>query len=154
MAKQQTLGTEFWVGIFVIAGMAAFSYLAVNIAGIQFSDAGHYRVTAQFIDIAGLKLGAPVEVAGVRIGQVDRISLEGTNALVSLQIRNEYTLRDDDIAQIRTKGIIGDKYIKISPGASDITIEPGGKVFDTESSVDFEDIIGRFIHSMSKDKDE
>ena len=154
MAKQNVLSADFWVGLFVIAGMLALSYLAVNIAGIQLSGAGHYNVSAQFIDIAGLKLRAPVEVAGVRIGQVDRISLNGTDALVNLQIRNEFSLRDDDIAQIRTKGIIGDKYIKISPGASDMTIESGGRIFDTESSVDFEDIIGRFIHNMDKDKSE
>ncbi|HMO18801.1 MAG TPA: outer membrane lipid asymmetry maintenance protein MlaD [Oligoflexia bacterium] len=148
------LGIEFWVGLFVLAGITAFSYLAINIAGIRFSDAGFYKIKAQFVDVAGLKLGAPVEVAGVRIGQVDSVKLEGGQALLTLSIKNGISLREDDIAQIRTKGIIGDKYVRISPGASEMLIEEGGKIFDTESSVDFEEIVGKFIHSIDKGKDE
>jgi len=148
------LGIEFWVGIFVLAGMGCFSYLAINIAGIRFSDSGFYKVEAQFVDVSGLKLGAPVEVAGVRIGQVDSVKLDGGQAILTLQIREGISLRDDDIAQIRTKGIIGDKYVRISPGASDLLIDEGGRINDTESSVDFEEIVGKFIHSLDSGKEE
>lgn len=149
-----SFGIELWVGLFVIIGMACFAYLAVNIASIRFSDAGYYRINAKFSDVSGLKLGAPLEIAGVRIGQVERVTLDNSEAIVTLQVRDGYTLRDDDIAQIRTKGIIGDKYVRLSPGASDIKIEEGGMIFDTESSVDFEEIVGKFIHNINSGKEE
>lgn len=145
------LGTEFWVGLFVIIGLLAFSYIAINVARMKFSDHGYKKITASFTDVSGLKLGAPVEVAGVQIGSVDSVDLEETRALVTLQVEESFPVREDDIAQIRTKGIIGDKYVRLSPGGSDITLENGGKLSDTESSVDFEDVIGKFIHSLDKD---
>lgn len=148
------LGIQFWVGLFVILGILASSYLAINIAGMSFSNSGTYRISAEFNDISGLKDGAPVEIAGVRIGEVAGIRLNSTRAIADLLIKNEFQLRSEDIAQIRTKGIIGDKYVRISPGGSDIVLEPGEMITDTESSVDFEDIIGKFIYSLNKDSDE
>jgi phospholipid/cholesterol/gamma-HCH transport system substrate-binding protein len=147
-----SIGIELWVGLFVIIGMACFAYLAINIASIRFSDAGYYRITARFSDVSGLKLGAPLEIAGVRIGQVENVTLDNSEAIVTLQVRDGYSLRDDDIVQIRTKGIIGDKYVRVSPGASDMKIEEGGVIYDTESSVDFEEIVGKFIHNMNSGK--
>jgi phospholipid/cholesterol/gamma-HCH transport system substrate-binding protein len=67
---------------------------------------------------------------------------------VELKISNSVKLRDDDIAAIRTKGIIGDRYVKISRGSSDIYVEPGQRITETESVVDFEDIIGKIIHNI------
>jgi len=121
---------------------------------MRFSNSGEYKIDAEFNDISGLKDGAPVEIAGVQIGEVKGIRLNSTRAIVNLQIKNEFKLRSEDIAQIRTKGIIGDKYVRISPGGSDIVLEPGEMITDTESSVDFEDIIGKFIYSLDKDSDD
>jgi len=67
-----------------------------------------------------------------------------------MQVREGVALRDDDIAQIRTKGIIGDKYIRISPGGSDETIASGGEITITDSAVDFEAIVGKIVHSLEK----
>jgi len=145
------LGIEFWVGIFVILGLLAFSYIAINVARMKFSDHGYKKIYAVFTDVSGLKLGSPVEVAGVQVGSVANVTLDATRALVTLQILESFPVREDDIAQIRTKGIIGDKYVRLSPGGSEDTVENGGKLMDTESSVDFEDIIGKFIHSLDKD---
>lgn len=139
---------EFMVGLFAILGMLAFSYLAVNLAGIRLIPTDAYVVKAEFDNISGLTLGAPVEIAGVSVGSVKDIVLDDTSALVTLELSKDIQLRDDDIASVRTKGIIGDKYIKIVPGASEDLVENGGKIFDTESVVDFEDVIGRVIHSM------
>lgn len=139
---------EFWVGLFAIAGVFCFAYLAINIARIRLSNAGYYVVTAEFRSVSGLKLGAPVEIAGVEIGQVTDISLKGTDAVVSLRIHDEVKLRDDDVAAIRTKGIIGDRYIKLVPGGSSSTVAPGSQLGDTESAVEFEEIIGKLIHRM------
>ncbi len=146
------LGIEFWVGLFVVLGLLGFSYISINVARMKYSDYGYKNISAIFTDASGLKLGSPVEVAGVQIGSVSAVSLEGTRAKVTLQIEEKFPVRDDDIAQIRTKGIIGDKYVRLSPGGADELIEDGGQIADTESSVDFEDIIGKFIHSFNKDE--
>ncbi len=145
---RRSFTVEFWVGVFAIAGVFCFAYLAINIARIRLSNAGYYMVTAQFRSVSGLKLGAPVEIAGVEIGQVTQIALNGTDALVSLRIQDSVKLRDDDVAAIRTKGIIGDRYIKLVPGGSTTLINPGSQIGDTESAVEFEEIIGKLIHRM------
>lgn len=145
---KRSLSVEFYVGIFAIFCLLCFGYLSVNLAGMTLFKRGYYEVVAEFNNVAGLKLGSPVEIAGVRIGEVKSVSLQTPNALVTMRIIDSVELRDDDIASIRTKGIIGDKYIKIAPGASDKIVSPGGQVFDTESAVDFEDIIGKLIHKM------
>lgn len=145
---------EFWVGLFTLIGSGCFAYLAINIAGMRLTNAGFYQVTAVFTNVSGLTVGAPVEIAGVPVGEVSDLVLEETEAKVTLQIRNEVKLRDDDIALIRTKGIIGDRYLKISPGGAEEFIPQGGQIDDTESAVEFEEIIGKFIHSLSDDDDE
>lgn len=145
---KRSFTAEFWVGVFAIVGCLCFAYLAVNLASIRLTNSGYYFVTAQFTNVSGLKRGAPVEIAGVQIGEVNEISLEDTDAVLVLQIRDGIPLREDDIAQVRTKGIIGDKYIKISPGGSEDIIPNGGKLVETESTVEFEDILGKVIHRL------
>ena len=148
---KKSFNKEFWVGIFTIVGIGCFAYLAVNIAGMRINGTGYYPIEATFTNIAGLKIGSAVEIAGVKVGEVRGVRLEDTNAVVSLQIREEVKLRDDDIAQIRTKGIIGDKYIKISPGGSDEYLTANSELSDTESAVELEEILGKFIHSLESD---
>ncbi len=144
--------TEFWVGVFSIIGCICFSYLCFNIAGIRLSNSNSYEVVAKFSNIAGLKNGAPVEIAGVKIGSVKEILLDDIQALVRLNIDKDKELREDDIAQIRTKGIIGDKYIKISPGGAEELLTDGSYIIDTESAIEFEELVGKFVHSMNKDE--
>ena len=141
---------EFLVGVFTIIGSLCFAYLAVNIAQIKFFNSGGKQIKAEFSNVSGLKGGAPVEIAGVQVGDVGRIELSGTSAVLTLNIHDGVQLRDDDIASIRTKGIIGDRYVKIIPGNSDKMIEPGHSIGDTESAVDLEEIIGKLIHQMNK----
>ena len=139
---------EFFVGLFALIGCACFAYLAINIAGMKFLDAGYYNVTAEFDNISGLDKGSSVEIAGVPVGDVTSIALDGTSALITMRVREDVALRDDDIAAIRTKGIIGEKFIKISPGASEDNIAPGGRISDTDSVMEFEEVIGKLIHSL------
>jgi phospholipid/cholesterol/gamma-HCH transport system substrate-binding protein len=151
------IGLQFWVGIFAILGLLCFSYISINIAGMKLSNSGFYEIKAKFIDISGLKTGAPVEIAGVKIGEIKEISLDKedvTEALVILQIKDGIQIRADDIALVRTKGIIGDKYIKLSPGGSDTILKPGDRLEETQPSMDFEDIIGKFIYSLTDTKEE
>lgn len=141
---------EFLVGLFTLAGVAAFAYLAINIAQMRFLNTGYHHLFAEFSNVSGLKEGAPVEIAGVQVGEVTKIDLKGTNAIITMNIRNGIELRDDDIASIRTKGIIGDRYVKVLPGASDSNLKPGQSVGDTESAVDLEEILGKLIHQLGK----
>jgi phospholipid/cholesterol/gamma-HCH transport system substrate-binding protein len=150
VVPKKTYTLELFVGIFMIVGVGALAYLALNIAQMKFFHAGQYEVTAEFDNVSGLKLGAPVEIAGVQIGEVARLDLKGTVAKVIFTVDNEVNLRKDDFVSIRTKGIIGDRYLKVSPGASSQTLNKDGleTITDTESTVDLEDILGKLIHKM------
>lgn len=151
---RRKLTTEFLVGIFTMLGVVALGYQAVGLGGLEFGTSDRYMIKAEFDNIAGLKNGAAVEIAGVGIGEVSEIALKDPEAIITLKIDSSVSIRDDDIASIRTKGIIGDRYVKISRGASDMYIEPGGTIIETESAVDIEDIIGKIVHSMGADDEE
>ena len=151
VAPNRTFTVELLVGVFMLIGVGCFAFLAINIAQMKFLQSGYYQLRAEFGNISGLELGAPVEIAGVPIGEVKEIALKDTAAVVTMAIRNDVNLRDDDIASIRTKGIIGDRYVRISPGSSDQIVPHGGAIKDTESTVDIEEVIGKFIHRMGSD---
>lgn len=139
---------EFFVGIFVIIGCLCLAYLAINIAKMSFLKTGFYEITASFLNVSGLEEGAPVEIAGVPVGEVTKVNLNGTDALVTMKILNDVKIREDDRALIRTKGIIGERYVKIDPGPSQKLVPQGGQIADTDSAVDFEEMIGNIIHRM------
>ena len=151
---RRSLSVEFWVGIFFIVATVCAAYLAIGLGDLRIFSSDNYKIVAEFDNVSGLKHGASVEIAGVPIGEVTAIDLQDPTALVHLSINKTVQLRDDDIASIRTKGIIGDRYIKVSRGGSDVYIAPGGKLTETESVVDFEDIVGKIVHSLGADKDD
>lgn len=151
---KRTFSLELFVGLFAAAGVGAAAYLAVGLAGLELGEGNTYTIYAEFDNISGLKYGASVEIAGVPIGVVSDIVLKDPVAKVSLKLDRKVQIKDDDIASIRTKGIIGDRYVKISRGASDTYIPEGGTVVETESVVDIEDVIGKVVHSLSGDKDD
>jgi phospholipid/cholesterol/gamma-HCH transport system substrate-binding protein len=151
---KRSFSLEFFVGLFTAAGVAAAAYLAVGLADLELSSKDTYLIYAEFDNISGLKYGASVEIAGVPIGVVSDISLKDPDARVTLKLNRSIKLKDDDIASIRTKGIIGDRYVKISRGASTDYIPEGGTMTETESVIDIEDVIGKVVHSLGGDKDE
>lgn len=137
---------EIGVGVFVLIGLACLIYLAVHLGKMEVFGKG-YQVSASFDNISGLKTGAAVEVAGVDVGRVESITVTPDNrAKLQLSINHDIILKEDAIASIRTKGIIGDKYIKLSPGYAEKTIPAGGKIRDTESAMEWEEIIAQYIH--------
>lgn len=151
---KRTFTLELFVGVFMILGLGAVGYLTVGLAGLELGPSNKYDIFAEFDNVAGLKYGASIEIAGVPIGEVANISLKDPAALVTMRINKEYKLRDDDIASIRTKGIIGDRYVKISRGSSDKFVPPGGLLTETESVIDIEDVIGKVVHSLGGDKED
>jgi phospholipid/cholesterol/gamma-HCH transport system substrate-binding protein len=137
---------EITVGIFVLAGIACLVYLAVHLGEMELFSRG-WQVSAVFDNVSGLKVGASVELAGVDVGRVEKIAITPDDrARVVLKLEPGLVLKSDTIASIRTKGIIGDKFIKLSMGSSEKTIPPGGKIHDTESAVELEELIAKFIH--------
>ena len=137
---------EMTVGFFVLIGLVCLAYLAVNLGKMEIIGTG-YQVFATFDNASGLKTGAPVEVAGVEVGRVDSIQITPlSQARISMKLEPGVKVHDDAIASIRTKGIIGDKFVKLSPGSSEKFIPAGGKIINTESTIDLEELLSSYIH--------
>jgi len=137
--------TEIIVGIFVLVGIACLGYLAVRLGKLEVLGDSGYHVYADFPSVAGLKVGDPVEIAGVRVGRVESIGLADDRARLNLRIDDHVKLQDDVIASVRARGLIGDKFVLVTPGASDKTIPAGGKIRETESPPDITDLIGKIV---------
>jgi phospholipid/cholesterol/gamma-HCH transport system substrate-binding protein len=133
------------VGIFVILGIVALGYLSVSLGQVSFLSGQGYQVTVDFPSVGGLKAGSSVEIAGVEIGRVQSIRLADYQARVTLRLQAGIKLQEDSIASIKTKGLIGEKYIRISPGGSDKIIGPNGKIREVEAPVDFEELLSKYI---------
>lgn len=136
---------EITVGLFVILGILALGYLSIKLGQLPIGGGNSYLVSAVFSTVTGLTQGASVEISGVRVGRVTEIKLEDYDAVVTLRLNSEIKLQEDAIASIKTSGLIGAKYIRITPGGSDRLIAAGGRIRDVENPVDFEDLIGQFI---------
>jgi phospholipid/cholesterol/gamma-HCH transport system substrate-binding protein len=141
------MNLEMIVGLFLLAGFACFSYLAVKMGDIKVFQNETYPVTAKFTSISGLKEGSVVELAGVNVGKVSRIELDPGDyeAIVHLDVDKSVKLQDDSIASIRTAGIIGDKYIKLTPGGSDVILGAGDEIEETEPSISLEELVSKYI---------
>jgi phospholipid/cholesterol/gamma-HCH transport system substrate-binding protein len=138
---------EMIVGVFLLAGFASFSWLAVKMGDLELFKKESYNISASFTSISGLKEGAALELAGVVVGKVTEIDLneEEYEATVYMDVRKTVQLSDDSIASIRTSGIIGDKFIKLTPGGSDIMLEPGDMIEETEASISIEELVSKYI---------
>lgn len=137
--------TDVVVGLFVLVGLTCLSYLAIRLGKLEFFSAQGYVVFADFSSVAGLKPGDPVEIAGVKIGRVEGIGLAEDKARLTLRLTDGIKLQEDVIASVRARGLIGDKFVLVSPGASDKIIAPGGKIRATDSPPDIPDLIGKII---------
>jgi phospholipid/cholesterol/gamma-HCH transport system substrate-binding protein len=138
--------SEMIVGLFVAVGIACLGYVAIKLGKLEVFGASGYTVSADFPSVAGLKVGDPVEIAGVKIGRVESVGLsEDDRARLVLRLNDGVKLQEDAIASVRARGLIGDKFVLISPGASDKIIPPGGKIRETESPPDIPDLIGKIV---------
>lgn len=136
---------ELSVGVFVILGLLAMAYISIRLGQLPWAGGSSYNVTATFSTTGGLQRGADVDIAGVKVGRVEKITLEDYEAVVTLSIDSSIELQEDAIASIKTRGLIGEKYIRITPGGSDRLIAAGGRIREVETPLDFEDAIGQFI---------
>ncbi|MBU0544508.1 MAG: outer membrane lipid asymmetry maintenance protein MlaD [Proteobacteria bacterium] len=137
---------ETYVGIFVLLGLVCVGYLTIKLGKMELIGDNNYPVYARFQSVSGLKQGSHVEIAGVKIGTIDSISLDkDKKAVVKMKINKGLVLTDDVIASVKTSGIIGDKFIKISPGGSDNLLNPGETITDTVSALDLEELVSKFV---------
>ena len=138
--------TEIIVGLFVLIGVGCLGYLAIKLGKLEVFGATGYTVIADFPSVAGLKVGDPVEIAGVKVGRVDSLGLsDDDRARALLRFNDGVKLQEDVIASVRARGLIGDKFVLLTPGASDKIIPPGGKIRETESPPDIPDLIGKIV---------
>ncbi len=144
------VGVEIAVGIFIIVGLVCLAYISIKLGKVSLSGQNYYPVKAIFSTVKGLRNDTVVEISGVEVGKVDSIRLDNYEAVTTLLIRKDIKLQEDAIASIRTKGLLGEKYVEITPGGSDIMIPPDGTIFETEPPIDLEKLIGNFVFGKVK----
>lgn len=138
---------ETAVGVFVLIGLISVAYLTIKLGKMEWFGDDYYLLEARFNSVSGLKTGAVVDMAGVEIGQVADIHLDNQRqvAIVSLKIKKGVRLTDDAIASVKTSGLIGDKYIRLTPGGSDRLLNAGDTIIDTESALDVEELVSKYV---------
>ncbi len=137
--------TQFIVGLFGLAGIAALAILSFRLGNLSLFPPPSYTLYANFDDVSGLKSGDSVQIAGVSVGKVVAISLKDDRAHVALQIQKGVPVDSDAIASVMTSGIIGDKYVSISPGAGERMLKNGDTIRLTQSAFVLEKAIGQLI---------
>lgn len=137
---------ELGVGVFVLLGIICVGYLTIRLGEIEVLGDKYYHLNARFKSVSGLKAGAPVEIAGVQVGQVESIALDPKDqvAMVHMKVKEAIVLSDDVIASVKTAGLLGDKYILLSPGGSDKILKPGDTIIETEPALDIEALISKY----------
>ncbi|MCU0841560.1 MAG: outer membrane lipid asymmetry maintenance protein MlaD [Thiobacillaceae bacterium] len=145
---------DFWVGLFVAAGLAALLFLALRVGSMSgFDAAKSYTVQAEFNNIGGLKIRAPVKSAGVVVGRVTDIRFDSTmyEAVVELRLGSEYRFPADTSAAIMTSGLLGEQYIALEAGGDEKMLSDGDKLKITQGAVVLEDLIGQFLYSKGEE---
>lgn len=139
---------EIIVGIFVFLGILSMAYMALKLGEVGGLGTSGYTLNARFQDAGGIRPGADVMIAGVIVGRVEKVALSGDDeAELVLRIQDGVRITRDAIASIRTKGIIGDRYVRINQGADEEYLGPGEEIEETESAFNLEDLVAKFIYS-------
>ena len=131
------------VGVFVLIGLLCLAYMTIKLGKMEF-----------FSNVSGLRVGADIEMAGIPVGHVSKISLRRTDtdttAIVTLRFNQDLKLPDDTIASVKTAGLIGDKFIAVAPGGSPDILKAGDEITDTEPSIDLGSLISKYAFGEVK----
>jgi phospholipid/cholesterol/gamma-HCH transport system substrate-binding protein len=136
---------ELSVGVFILAGILCLAYLSIKLAKMEVIGGEGYELVANFADVGGLKEGSSVVIAGVEIGRVKSIKMVDYEAKVVLLLPKDLEVQEDAIAAVKTKGLIGEKFIQITPGGSDKIMRDGDRIRETQPAVDMEALISNFV---------
>ncbi|HUT36554.1 MAG TPA: outer membrane lipid asymmetry maintenance protein MlaD [Planctomycetota bacterium] len=143
------LSIELCVGTFMVAALALFAYFTVRIGQADSLGGGAYELTARFADVGGLKRGADVVIAGVSVGRVKRVSLLDYQANVEMAIGGDVKVQEDAIATVKTRGLLGETLVEISPGGSEVTLGPGQRIRETQPALDLYGLVAKYIFSQN-----
>ncbi|WP_420209342.1 outer membrane lipid asymmetry maintenance protein MlaD [Candidatus Electronema sp. JC] len=137
---------EIAVGLFLVLGLAAFGWLALRLGEVSWLTGGTtYTLYAEFENVAGIKTGSEVQIAGVAVGSVAELRLNDEGrAVAAFKLNKGVQVPKDSMASVKSQGIIGDKFIRIMPGGDEASYQPGETIVDTESSLDIESLISKF----------
>ena len=139
------LDTELLVGCLLLVGIGVLVYISVSLGNLDLTGSWGYPLEASFSTAGGLQPGAVIELAGVEIGRVEAVDLIDYHAQATLKIRRDIALSEDVRAAIKSKGLIGERYIEIIPGRASEKLKPGQQIRDTEPPVDIQELISKFI---------
>lgn len=147
---QESSTRDFVVGLFVLAGLVAVAYLSIQVGGLSYTGPGGLVLVATFDDVGGLSSRSPVEISGVKVGQVTSIGLDkDLRARVLLDVDKSLALPVDTAATIRTSGLLGDQFVELEPGAEEESLHSGDEISRTESALNLESLIGTLVHGSS-----
>lgn len=136
---------ELAVGIFLLIGIFSLAFISIKLGRLEVLGSEGYSLYAEFEDAGGIKAGADADIAGVSIGKVKSVRLDNYQALVEFTINKNVKIQADSIASIKTKGLIGEKFVEITPGASDKILQNGDRIRETESAIDIEELISKYV---------
>lgn len=136
---------ELAAGFFLLIGLFSLAYISVKLGRLEVIGGKGYSLYAEFEKAGGIKPGAVVEIAGVEVGRIKSIRLVDYQALIEFTVDKDIEIQEDAIASIKTKGLIGEKYLQITPGESDKILSNGGKIRETESAIDIDEIIAKYV---------
>jgi len=143
---------ETTVGIFLVFGLFCIGYMAVKLGHVSLLGDNAYSLYARFTTVNGLRVGSSVNMLGIEIGRVERLTMDQKDqeAVVEIRIQKEIKVYDDAIASIKTEGLIGDMFLSIDPGGSGKLLEHGGTITETQPAVDMVDLIGKYAFGEVK----
>jgi phospholipid/cholesterol/gamma-HCH transport system substrate-binding protein len=137
---------EVTVGIFVLIGVLSLTFLSVRLGSKEIITRSGYDLYARLTNTGGLGKGSVIEIAGVEVGRVRQISLENYQAKLVLYMQHGVKIQEDAILSVKTKGLMGEKYISISPGGSEKMLAPGEWIRETEAPIDLEELLAKYIY--------
>jgi len=136
---------ELTVGLFLIAGILCLGYLSIKLGKMEVLGSEGYEIYGFFGNSGGLKNGSSISIAGVEVGRVKGVVLENYQAKVVMSLSQGVKIQEDAIASIKTRGLIGEKFVEITPGASEKILGPGGRIRETLPAVDFEQLLSSYV---------
>ena len=148
--KKYTMETT--VGIFLVFGLLCIGYMTVKLGHVSLLGDNTYSLFARFTTVSGLRAGSPVDMLGIEVGRVGRLTMDQKDqkVVVEIRIQKDIKVYDDAIASIKTEGLIGDMFLSIDPGGAGKLLGPGGTITETQPAVDIVDLIGKYAFGEVK----
>jgi phospholipid/cholesterol/gamma-HCH transport system substrate-binding protein len=142
----QKYSKETVVGIFVVIGLVCIGYMTIQLGDLGLFEDDTYPLIARFTKVTGLKAGSTVNMLGLEVGRVGKMTMDQDKqqAVVELRINKGIKVYDDAIASIKTEGLIGDRYVSVDPGGSGSQLKPGEAITETEAPTDIMDMVSKY----------